>query len=582
MANSYTGETLIAEGMLVVSADQALGTTAGVTTVAAGGTLAFRDGVHYTAAEIVRPTGSGSTGDGAVLGISGHNTFSGILDAVTDPLTIGSLDDPATAFSDTFTVTTLIDLELGSLVVGGSGTTVIAGGITGDGSGPAPATYRDFATALGAVGYYSFDNVAGNTVSNQGSSGATHNGTFTDGATQTTGGRGILGEAMSVNDNSNHRLTLANGGIDIGPTGWTAGGWFYDLHPIGAWRTLFRGGSNDHQVIIQDSAKVLGSYDNANGGFRPGEYSVGSLEDDGQWHHLIARGNPGPDGSAGSTTDLFIDGVWVGQTDRRSVTEITAIGNHTGGGQPFAQLVDEMVVFNRALSDRDIRLLASPAVPDHVVKIGSGTLILESASDYVGTTDVQAGVVRATHPFGLGTTAGQTVVAGGATLALSGGVSIDEPVTATGTGAAGMNGCRVQLRLGQYVRRPARGRRQGICHRLGNRRRHAKRHEHDRHAVRQRDLRRSGRHPGHRQHHRRPGGQLHRCPVHQSGKQRDRGAAPAHRRDRGVCRGLVPGRRQRGRRSGLQQPRRSGLGVPRRTAFTWRTGGPSTTAGPAN
>jgi len=72
----------------------------------------------------------------------------------------------------------------------------------------------------------------------------------------------------------------------------------------------------------------------------------------------------------------------------------------------------------------------------NLVKQGTGTQTLSGQNTYTGTTTVSQGVLKITHPNALGATgAGQgTTVADGARLELSGGITVNEPITIAGHG----------------------------------------------------------------------------------------------------------------------------------------------------
>ena len=72
-----------------------------------------------------------------------------------------------------------------------------------------------------------------------------------------------------------------------------------------------------------------------------------------------------------------------------------------------------------------------------LVKTGAGSLTLANANAYTGATTISAGTVTAANNASLGATNGSTTVADGATLELSGGVTVAENITITGSGVGG-------------------------------------------------------------------------------------------------------------------------------------------------
>ena len=75
-ANGYSGLTLVKTGVLVVAANNALGTTGSGTVVSNGAALGFQGGVNYASAEPLTISGGGG-GGGALYAVSGNNTFAG-------------------------------------------------------------------------------------------------------------------------------------------------------------------------------------------------------------------------------------------------------------------------------------------------------------------------------------------------------------------------------------------------------------------------------------------------------------------------------------------------------------------------
>ncbi|NBV87486.1 MAG: hypothetical protein EBS01_14745, partial [Verrucomicrobia bacterium] len=79
-------------------------------------------------------------------------------------------------------------------------------------------------------------------------------------------------------------------------------------------------------------------------------------------------------------------------------------------------------------------------------KGGLGTLVLQGANTFSGSLLIGAGVVNVQNALSLGDTAGATVVGGGASLSLQGGVAIGaEPLILSGSGYLGQSGALVNV-----------------------------------------------------------------------------------------------------------------------------------------
>ncbi|MGB7840698.1 MAG: autotransporter-associated beta strand repeat-containing protein, partial [Terrimicrobiaceae bacterium] len=74
--NSYNGPTTVSFGTLVAASNNALGSTAGVTTVASGASLGVQGGITLTG-EAMTINGTGLGGNGAIRNLSGLNTLTG-------------------------------------------------------------------------------------------------------------------------------------------------------------------------------------------------------------------------------------------------------------------------------------------------------------------------------------------------------------------------------------------------------------------------------------------------------------------------------------------------------------------------
>jgi autotransporter-associated beta strand protein len=331
-ANTYLGQTRISSGTLQVGDGVATGTlgTAGVVNDAA---LVFNDGADSMYNGMISGTGSLTKTGAATLTLGGANTYTGATAVVQGTLQVANTAVPA-----------------------------------------------------GHTALYTFDNVAGTTVYNEGPA-INKNGVLTNGASTTASG--LKGNAMAValapnNQYMGINLTYQNGawrGIDLSGGVWTASAWFYGIHSSNTWRTLFRGNVNDHQVIIQDTGTRLGTYDNAGGGnFRPSAFDTARLF--AGWHQLTAVGS-------GTTTDMYIDGVLAGTCDRKSATDIFGVGNHQAGGQPFAQRIDEVRIYQRALTALEVmdlfRAQASLPSASAVTVAAGATLDLNGTAQTIGS-----------------------------------------------------------------------------------------------------------------------------------------------------------------------------------------------------
>lgn len=139
--NSYSGATLINNGVVNIQNGSALGSTASGTMVASGAALQIQGGISV-GGEALTLSGSGVSNTGALRNISGDNTFGGLV-TLAGTTQIGSDDGTLTlsnpgsitgsTFSLTFagagntTVNSIIDTGSGLLNKEGTGTLILTG-----------------------------------------------------------------------------------------------------------------------------------------------------------------------------------------------------------------------------------------------------------------------------------------------------------------------------------------------------------------------------------------------------------------------------------------------------------------------
>ena len=202
----------------------------------------------------------------------------------------------------------------------------------------------------GLVAYYSFDNREDPGFEDTRNENE-YFGVMKDGAGWTIAGKYGGGLAIPRSRNT-ARMEIQEAGIMLGPE-WSVSIWFKELYPVGSWRTMFRGFSNDHQVIIGNDNDQLGTFLNASAGFvgsgfmmKPADYE--------DWHHIAAIGK-------GGETIFYVDGRQVGKSAGQSQTQIWQVGAYPG--QRFAATIDEMAVFSTALDDAGVKAIMNSGKP---------------------------------------------------------------------------------------------------------------------------------------------------------------------------------------------------------------------------
>jgi autotransporter-associated beta strand protein len=375
-ANTYTGATAINAGALQLNSAGALGTAANTasTTVASGATLQLANNITTTNTGMLFLNGTGATGLGALLNVSGNNRWN-------SDVTIGS---NSTIYSSTAGNT----LYIGNAVFGtnlfsmGSNTVTIDGpgdvwfdanvGVSGD-------TGSFVKNGTGKVTFYAYN-------------------TFFTGPTFVNNGM----------------LDLVVGPLSAG---------IYGIN--GALTIGDNIGSAGSAIVNIQSATY------------PGQISPSSavtINSDGLLQVALSNGigsltlNGGRVSLAGVT--LTPTGNITSNTNAAHQTALISGGALAlGAGKTFTVDRDSTITSDLTVSSA---ISGGP-----LTKQGTGVLTLSGTNTLTGTTAINAGTLNAQATDALGTS-GSTTVASGATLQVQGGFSFGQAsTTLNGTGTAG-------------------------------------------------------------------------------------------------------------------------------------------------
>jgi regulation of enolase protein 1 (concanavalin A-like superfamily) len=247
----------------------------------------------------------------------------------------------------------------------------------------------------GPVAAWSFDDGAGSLV--RASVGGL-NGVVT-GATWTTAGR--YGGALVFNGVDNLVTVGANAALNL-TTGMTVEAWVYPA-ALGSWRTVaLKEGTNDlaYGMYASDQSSTPRSVINTGTGPLPTTCAVQLTAN--AWSHVATTFD-------GSTSRLFVNGALVASVAAAGTLSQTSgplrIGGNALWGEWFSGAIDDMRIYNRALSTTELQTDMATAVPPPSVDTTlpnvaittpvngstvSGTVgVVATASDNVGVASVQ-------------------------------------------------------------------------------------------------------------------------------------------------------------------------------------------------
>ncbi|MCA9138826.1 MAG: proprotein convertase P-domain-containing protein, partial [Planctomycetales bacterium] len=187
------------------------------------------------------------------------------------------------------------------------------------------------AAELSPVAYLSFDDSSA-----LGHGGSGHgNNTLVVGAV-TSSAQGLRGGSAQFSETQLSFLSYSPS-LDVGNE-WTISVWFKNLFDNDTSNEL------SAQLATRTSTTDLGSYDSGNV-FHDSGYDLNLNALAGNWHQLAAAGEDG-------TTRFYLDGTLVGRLD-----DFQASGIFHFIGVDFAELLDELYIFNKALTSSQVQEL---------------------------------------------------------------------------------------------------------------------------------------------------------------------------------------------------------------------------------
>lgn len=402
--NTYSGTTtILTNSTLRIANNDALGTTAGATTVNGGGTLALSNNI--SSAEGITINGSGVSSAGAIRNISGNNTLSG-------GIVLGSA---SRINADTGTTLTLSGGVTGAgqaLTLGGAGNiTVSTTGINTTTSGSLTIDSTGVVT-LGASGNYT-----GTTTLSSGTLRIGNNSALGTGGFSINGG--VVASDGATARTVTNAITLGSN-VQFGDATGTGGLTFSNINLGTSTRTL----------TVSNSTTVAGAITNTGGLTKAGS---GTLILSGANTYTGATTlNAGvlqlSGGSAISDANaLTLNGGTLVLAANETVGSITGAGNISlEGNQLIAGGNDSTTTYAGVMS--------SSGSGASFVKAGTGTTTLSGANTMNGQLYIDAGTLRFdlaqgasfTNTINVGMTTGSVA----ATLAIgTAGVTVANPIT---------------------------------------------------------------------------------------------------------------------------------------------------------
>ena len=232
------------------------------------------------------------------------------------------------------------------------------------------ATYSELASAPGLVAAYSFDEGTGNTAAD---SSLHANDGVVGNAVWTTAGR--FGNGLSFNGSDALVTVPDSDSLDL-TTGMTLEAWVQPSIVSSGWRDVIFKGLND--IYYLEATSSGGGAPGVGGTFASGPLKGPTPLPTNAWSHLAGTYD-------GTTLRLYVDGVEVANQSQSGLIETSSAALTIGGdflyGQYFTGLIDEVRIYDRALSAAEIQADMNTPITPPIVDTEPPVVALTSPPD---------------------------------------------------------------------------------------------------------------------------------------------------------------------------------------------------------
>ena len=215
----------------------------------------------------------------------------------------------------------------------------------------------------GLVGHWKLDETSGTTVND---SSGNNNGTYDDGPTLgATPATNFSGTSVSF-DGNNDNVTIPDDS-SLRVTDMTVSAWVYIPSSVpSGWRTIVEHGrgTDNWFGLWKRSGSDRFHFRWANNGGSTISADFDSTISADTWYHVV--GTLGPDGSGGTEARVYLNGISdkdpVSNPDLPTATSgITTIGENNDGNEAFEGSIDDVRIYNRALTATEVADLTPPS-----------------------------------------------------------------------------------------------------------------------------------------------------------------------------------------------------------------------------